>query len=71
MSKVYDFDEISEGMFPITLKIINWYQRKDPSLLSRLITVKYRYTCICVGKNKNFNLIICGDKIFIMSTLQR
>ena len=38
MSEINDIDELPEGVFPISLKIIDQYQRKFPILMAKYTT---------------------------------
>ena len=37
ISELYNIDELIDGMFPLSFKIIDHYQREDPFLLENLI----------------------------------
>ena len=35
MTEINDTEELPEGIFPINLKFIDQYQRKDPSIMDK------------------------------------
>ena len=70
MSEINDMEEIYEGKFPISLRTIDQYQRKDPDLMAKLKTGKYKCVSICGGSNNNLNLITYEDEMVIKLILQ-
>ena len=70
MSEINDTEEAPEGIFPINLKLIDQYQRKDPILLDKCKMGTYHKGSFRGGSNIHINLIMCEDKIVILSILQ-
>ena len=65
MSEINEIEEVSEGNFPINLKLIYQYQQKYPSLLAKYKEVVYQKGYLNEGSNINLNLITCADNIVI------
>ena len=65
MSEINDTKELSEGTFPINLKVIQRYQRVAPSLIDKNKYGTYHKGYFCGGSNNYLNLITCEDKIVI------
>ena len=42
LSEINNIEELSEGIFPINLKLINKYQQKDPSLMDKYKKQMYK-----------------------------
>ena len=42
MSELYKINELPEGMFPLSFKLICHYQWEDPFLLKKLKYAKYK-----------------------------
>ena len=59
-----------ESIFPVTLNLIDQYQRKYPSLLAKYIMGTYQKYSFRGGSNIDLNLISCDGKIDISSILQ-
>ena len=70
MSEIKDIEELPEGNFPINLKLIQQYQRKEPRIRAKYKTGMYHKGSFCGGGNIYINLITCKDNIFILSILQ-
>ena len=71
VSEINDIEEIPEGAFTIHLKLIQKYQRTEPSLMDKYKDGAY-HKCSFFGVSiANFILITCKDKIVIPSILQR
>ena len=71
MSKINGIKELLEGVFPINLKCIDKYQRKDPFLMDKYENDIYQTGPFCGGSNINLNLITCEDNIVIPLILQK
>ena len=71
MSEINGIEEISEGNFPINLKLITEYQRIEPSLMDKYKDGAYHTGSFCGGINIDANLIICEDNIVILFILQK
>ena len=69
MSKINDTKKLPED-FPINLKLIYQYQRKDPSLMNKYKKCIYKTGSFRRGCNINLNLIMCGVNIFILLITQ-
>ena len=65
MSEINDIKEITEGNFPINLKLIEKYQRTEPILMAKYKYGKYHKGYFHGGSNKDLNLITCDNKIVI------
>ena len=61
MSEINDTEEVLEGIFPINLKLIDQYQRKDPILLAKYKDGTYQKGSFCRGSNIYINLIMCEN----------
>ena len=59
-----------EGNFPINLKLIQKYQRKDLSLMAKYNNRTYNTGSFCGGSNIDINLITCKDDIVVPPILQ-
>ena len=70
MSELYDTDEMPEGTFPLSLKLIDRYQREDPCLQARLTCANYHNDPFRGGRNI-IELVMYKDKIFIPQKLQK
>ena len=70
MSEINDTKEVSEGISPISLKLIYQYQRKDSSLKDKYEMGTHQIVSFCGGSNINLNLITSEENIFITSILQ-
>ena len=70
MSELYNIDELPDGMFPLSFKIIDRYQREDPFLLEKLNSVEYLKSYFSGGWN-NIKLVTHKNKIFIPQKLQK
>ena len=66
MSEINYIEEWPEVIFPITLKIIDQYQRKYSSLRDKYAMGTYQKDYFCGVINININLITCEDKIVIL-----
>ena len=65
MSEINDTEEIPEGTFPINLKLIQIYQRLEPSIRAKYKYGRYHKGSFCGGSNIDINLIRCKDNIVI------
>ena len=65
MSEINDTEELTEVNFPINLKLIEQYQRKDPSLKDKCELGAYQKGYFQGGINIHINLIMCKDKVVI------
>ena len=65
MSEINDTEEITEGNFPINLKLIQKYQRLEPIIIAKYKNVTYHKVSFCGGSNSNLNLLTCEDNIVI------
>ena len=63
MPEINDIEEIIEGDFPINLKMIEKYQRTEPSLMDEYKNGTYHTYSFCGGSNIDLNLIMCEDNI--------
>ena len=70
MPEINDNEEIPEGNFPINLKLIKEYQRKEPSLMDKYKDGTHHKGYFGSGIIIDINLIMCEDRIFISSILQ-
>ena len=65
MSEINDIKELPEGTFPINLKLIQKYQREEPSIIAKYKDGTYHKGYFCGGSNIDLNLITCKDNIVI------
>ena len=65
MSQINNIEELPEGTFPINLKLIQKYQRMEPSIKSKYKDGTYHKVSFRGGINKNIKLITCKGKIVI------
>ena len=65
VSEINDTEEVSEGNFPINLKLIYQYKQKYPSLWAKYKEGVYQKGSLNEGSNINLNLITCADNIVI------
>ena len=65
MSEINDTEEMSEGTFPIYLKLIQQYQQSESSLMAEDKYGTYRKGYSCGGSNVDIKLITCKDKLVI------
>ena len=70
MSEINDNEELPDGIFPINLKCIDQYQRKDPSLLDKYDMGTYHKGYFREGNNIYLKFKTCEDNIVIPSILQ-
>ena len=47
MSGLYDINKLPEGNFPLSFKIMDLYQHKDPYLQAKLKSAKYQNGYLC------------------------
>ena len=64
-----NIEELPEGTFPINLKLIQKYQRMEPSIKSKYKDGTYHKVSFHGGNNIEINLITCEDNIVIPSKL--
>ena len=65
MSENNETEEITEGTFPINLKLIQKYQGTEPSIKAKYKDGTYHTSSFRGGSNIDFNLITCKNKIVI------
>ena len=70
MSEINDTKELHEGGFPINLKLIDQYQRKEPGLMAKYNMGMYQTGYFRGGSNINPSLITCEDNNDIPSIIQ-
>ena len=70
LSEVNDTEELHGGIFLINLKLIDQYQRKDPSLNAKYKMGAYKKGYFRGGSHININLVTCEGNIVIQSILQ-
>ena len=70
MSELYGKNEMTEGNFPLSLKLIYRYQREDPVLQAKLAFAKYQKSYFSGGHN-TIEFIMYKDKIFIPHKIQK
>ena len=70
MSEINNIEEIPEGDFPINLKLIQKYQRLEPSILAKYKNDMYQEGSFRGGSNIDLILITCKYKIVILPILQ-
>ena len=70
MSVINDTKEITEGTFPINLKLIKTYQQLEPSIRAKYKYGTYQQGCFRGGSNIDIKLIMCTDKVFIPLKIQ-
>ena len=70
MSGINDIEELPEGNFPNNLKLIQRYQRTEPSLMAKYKYGTYHPGSFSGGSNIYINLIKCKDKIAIPPKLR-
>ena len=70
MSEINDIEKVHEGTFPINSKLIQKYQRSEPSIIDKYKYGTYHKGSFRVGSNINLKLIMCEDEIVILSKIQ-
>ena len=70
MSEINDIKEIPEGTFSINLKLIQKYQRSEPSLMDKYKNGAYYKGYFGGVSNSDIKFITCKDNIVIPSKLQ-
>ena len=65
MSEINGIEEISEGNFPISLKLIRKYQQSEPSVIAKDKNGTYHKGSFIGVSNTDLKLIMCKDKIVI------
>ena len=65
MSEINDIEVTSEGNFPINLKLIQKYQRTEPSVKDYYKDNTYYKGSFSGNSNTDLKLITCEDKIII------
>ena len=63
--EINDIEVISEGTFPINLKMIAQYQQTEPILMDKYEDGMYNKGYFHGGSNIDLNLITCDYNIFI------
>ena len=63
-------EELTGGNFPINIKLIQKYQRLEPSIIVKYKNGTYHKVNFHGVINIDLNLITCADKIVIPSILQ-
>ena len=71
MSEINDIEEIPEGIFSIKLKLIQKYQRLEPSITAKYKDSTYHKGSFRGGSIIDLNLITCKDKINITTSTKR
>ena len=70
MSEINDIEELPEDTFLINLKLIQKYQRLEPSMIAKYKNGTYHKGCFHGGSNIYINLTTCEVNIVILSKLQ-
>ena len=70
MSEINVIKNLTEGIYAINLKLVDQYQRKDPSLMYKYNKVVYKISYFNGGINIYLNLITCKTKTVIPLILQ-
>ena len=70
MSEINYIEELPEGTFPINLKFIQKYQTSEPSIRAKYKDGTYHKDFLRGVITIDFLLILCNDKIIIMSQPQ-
>ena len=65
MSEINCTKELPGFNFPINLKLIQKYQRLEPSIIAKYKNGKYHKGYFRGGSNVDINLITCEDMIII------
>ena len=65
MSEIYDIEELREVNLPINLKLIQKYQRSEPSIVAKYIDGMYHKRPCSGGSNTDLKLILCKDNNII------
>ena len=65
MSETNDIEDLTEGTFPINLKLIQKYQRAEPSIIAKYKDGTYNKGSFRGGNNIDINLIKYKDNIVI------
>ena len=69
LSEINYTQDLPEDIFPINLKLIDQYQRKDPILLDIYTTGNYQDVYFLGGINKYLNLRMCeGNYCYYINT---
>ena len=66
MSEINDSKESPGGIFPINLKLIDHYQRKEPIPMDKYNMGAYQTGSIHGESNIHLNLIMCEVKTVIL-----
>ena len=66
MSEINDTRELPGGTIPINLKLIQKYQRTEPSLMAKYKNGTYHKGYFWGGSHTDLKLITCKYKIAIM-----
>ena len=64
MSIINDIEELPENAFSIIFKLIQKYQRAEPSIKAKYEDGTYHRSYYCGGSNIDLKRIVCKDKIF-------
>ena len=70
MPELYDIEELPDGMFPLSLKLIDINQLEYPVLTEKLKVIEYQKSYFCRGQNTK-EIVIYKDKIVILQKLQK
>ena len=70
LAELYSVDKLDDDTFPLTYKIIDKYQQKDPKLVDKLKHAIYQTETFCGGEKKK-QLICKNGKIVIPDALQK
>ena len=70
MPEINDIKEITEGNFPVNLKLISKYQQLEPILMDKYEDCTYHKGSFRRVSISDLKLITCEDRIIIPSKLQ-
>ena len=70
MSELYDIEELPEGNFPLSFKLIGRYQRKDPIPTKKITRAEYKKGYFR-GSRNTIKSVTFKDKIVIMQLIQK
>ena len=69
ISELYDTEELLEGTFPLSFKLVDHYQWEEPILTEKLNSAEYIKGYFQGGRN-TINFVTFNDKIVIRQLLQ-
>ena len=70
MSEIYNIEELPEGSFPLSFKLIDRYQQEDTILTEKLKCAEYIKGSFRGGQN-TIKIVTFNNKIVIAQLLQR